>query len=133
MRARAIDHVAVVVEDLEAARRVYEALGFEESFRERVDEQGVEIVGMRAGDGTIELLRPTKDASALVRYRGDKASRLHHIAYRVDDIQAELARLKTLGMKLIDERPRRGARGNLIAFIHPSDTAGVLIEICQPP
>jgi methylmalonyl-CoA epimerase len=132
MDDRPLDHVAIVVADLAAAEAAYVALGFAVRYRERVDEQGVDIVGIRAGDSTIELLRPIGEDSPLHRYLGEKQSRLHHFAYRVTDIAAELAALKSKGVRLIDERPRRGAHGNLIAFIHPSDTGGTLIELCQP-
>jgi methylmalonyl-CoA epimerase len=132
MDDRPLDHVAIVVADLAAAEAAYIALGFAVRYRERVDEQGVDIVGIRAGDSTIELLRPIGEDSPLHRYLGEKQSRLHHFAYRVADIAAELAALKSHGVRLIDERPRRGAHGNLIAFIHPSDTGGTLIELCQP-
>lgn len=130
---RALDHVAIVVADLADAERRYASLGFTVRYRERVEDQGVDIVGMRAGDGSIELLRPVASDSPLVRYLGDKASRLHHFAYRVPDLDAELKRLTAQGVRLIDERPRRGAHGNLIAFIHPSETGGTLVELCQPP
>ncbi|HME81468.1 MAG TPA: methylmalonyl-CoA epimerase [Candidatus Eremiobacteraceae bacterium] len=128
-----LDHIALVVADLERSAALYASLGFEQRYRETVADQGVEIVGMRAGDSTIELLRPLSADSPLVRFLGDKESRLHHIAYRVADIDAELSRLRSHGVRLIDERPRRGAHGNLIAFIHPSATGDALIEICQPP
>ena len=126
-----IDHVALVVADLAGSEKLYASLGFEVAYRERVEDQGVDIVGLRAGQSTIELLKPLVEDSPLARYLGDKPSRLHHIAYGVADINTELARLADLGMKLIDERPRRGAHGNLIAFIHPSSTGGTLIEVCQ--
>jgi methylmalonyl-CoA epimerase len=132
MSERAIDHVALVVADLERSAALYVTLGFSERYRERVEEQGVDIVGMGSGDSTIELLKPLQPDSPLVRFLGDKPSKLHHVAYRVTDIEAELQRLKGLGVQLIDERPRRGAHGNLIAFIHPSATGGALIEVCQP-
>ena len=133
MDDRAIDHIALVVADLAASEALYLSLGFEVRYRERIEDQEVDIVGMSAGESTIELLRPLRDDSVLVRFLGDKPSRLHHLAYRVASIVDELVRLKALGMRLIDERPRRGAHGNLIAFIHPSATGGALIEICQPP
>lgn len=129
---RPIDHVAIVVADLDEAERRYVALGFAVRYRERVDEQGVDIVGMRAGDGSIELLKPLRPDSPLVRYLGDKPSRLHHFAYRVSDLAAELEQLVSRGVRLIDAKPRRGAHGNLIAFIHPSETGGTLVELCQP-
>jgi methylmalonyl-CoA epimerase len=127
-----LDHVALVVADLARSAALYESFGFSELYRETVGDQGVEIVGMRAGDSTIELLRPLSADSPLVKFLGNKESRLHHIAYRVPDIEAELARLKQSGVRLIDERSRRGAHGNLIAFIHPSAAGDVLIEVCQP-
>lgn len=132
MGGRPIDHVALVVADLAEAERTYAALGFSVRYRERVDDQGVDIVGMHAGDSTIELLKPFAEGSALDRFRGDKPSRLHHVAYRVVNLEAELRRLKDGGIRLIDERPRLGAHGNLVAFIHPSATGGTLIELCQP-
>lgn len=128
---RPIDHVALVVADLAASERLYVSLGFAACYRERVEEQGVDIVGMSAGDSTIELLKPISADSPLRQFLGDKPSRLHHLAYRVADIEAELARLRAAGIRLIDERARRGAHGNRIAFIHPSATGGTLIEVCQ--
>jgi len=128
-----IDHVAIVVQDLEVTLDLYtRALGFEQIYRETIEDQGVEAVGLKAGDSVIELLRPLDESSAIARYRGDAKSRLHHTAYRVPDIEAELARLKSSGIQLIDEKPRKGAHGNLIAFLHPKSTGGVLIELCQP-
>jgi methylmalonyl-CoA/ethylmalonyl-CoA epimerase len=132
MDDRPLDHVAVLVADMEAAEASYAALGFTVRYRERVDDQGVDIVGMHAGAATIELLKPLSDGSPLHRYLGDRPTRLHHFAYRVEDIAAEIERLRSRGVRLIDEKPRRGAHGNLIAFIHPSSTGGTLIELCQP-
>jgi len=129
---RPLDHVALVVADLDASEKAYAALGFAVRYRERVEEQGVDIVGLRAGEASIELLKPLDPASPLQRYLGDKPSRLHHFAYKVDDLAAELSALKAKGIRLIDDRPRRGAHGNLIAFLHPSATGGTLVELCQP-
>ena len=86
-----------------------------------------------AGDAIVELLRPLDPDSPIARFRGKAESKLHHTAYRVADIGAELARLKANGVRLIDEQPRKGAHGNTVAFLHPSSTGGVLIELCQPP
>lgn len=127
-----IDHVAIVVKDLEAALRFYtRTLGFEEVFREVVYDQGVETVGLRVGGSFVELLLPLDEDSPIARFRGDATTKLHHTAYRVDDIGAKLAELKAAGVRLIDEQPRRGAHGSLIAFLHPKATDGVLIELCQ--
>lgn len=127
-----IDHVAIVVKDLEAALRFYTStLGFKEIFREVVYDQGVETVGLEAGGSFVELLRPLDENSPVARYRGEAAAKLHHTAYRVSDIAATLAKLKSAGVRLIDEHPRQGARGSLVAFLHPKATDGVLIELCQ--
>ena len=128
-----IDHVAIVVKDLEATIRLYtQTLGFEQLYRETVEDQGIEAVGLKAGDSVIELLRPLDESSPIARYRGDAQTRLHHTAYRVGDIERELQRLREAGVRLIDEKPRKGAHGNRIAFLHPKSTGGVLIELCQP-
>ncbi|HEY6450260.1 MAG TPA: methylmalonyl-CoA epimerase [Candidatus Cybelea sp.] len=127
-----IDHVAIVVKDLEAALRFYTStLGFKEIFREVVYDQGVETVGLEAGGSFVELLLPLDENSPVARYRGEAAAKLHHTAYRVSDIAATLAKLKSAGVRLIDEHPRQGARGSLVAFLHPKATDGVLIELCQ--
>jgi methylmalonyl-CoA epimerase len=127
-----IDHVAIVVQDLEDTLRFYTGtLGFKEVYREVIYDQGVEAVGLEAGESFVELLLPLDEESPIARYRGDAATKLHHTAYRVSDIEATLTKLKAGGVRLIDERPRRGAHGNLIAFLHPKATGGVLIELCQ--
>jgi methylmalonyl-CoA/ethylmalonyl-CoA epimerase len=128
-----IDHVAVVVGDLEATIALYtQTFGFAQAYRETIADQGVEAVGIQMGDSIVELLRPLDPESAIAKFRGDAATKMHHIAYRVADIEAELARLKAGGIRLIDETPRRGAHGNTIAFLHPNSTGGVLTELCQP-
>lgn len=127
-----IDHVGIVVADLEAAVTMYtQTLGFSLVYRETLSDQGVEAVGLRSGESIIELLRPLDAASPIAAFRGTAASKLHHTAFRVQDINAELARLRAAGIRLIDEVPRRGAHGNTIAFLHPKSTGGVLIELCQ--
>lgn len=129
-----IDHVAIVVADLDSAIDLYTGtLGFRQIYRETITDQGVEAVGLEAGGSVIELLRPLDETSAIARYRGDAPMKLHHTAYRVDDLEAALADLKAKGVRLIDERPRNGAHGNRIAFLHPKSTGGVLIELCQLP
>ncbi len=128
-----LDHVAIVVKDLEGAIRLYATtLGFHQAYRETISEQGVEAVGMQAGESIVELLRPLNEDSPIARYRGQAQTKLHHTAYRVENLVSELARLKSAGVQLIDERPRKGAHGNTIAFLHPKSTGGVLIELCEP-
>ena len=127
-----IDHVAIVVADLDAAIELYtKTLGMPQLYRETISDQGVEAVGIRTGDSVIELLRPLDEASPIAAFRGTAATKMHHIAYRVADIVAELARLRDAGVRLIDETPRKGAHGNSIAFLHPKSTGGVLTELCQ--
>ena len=129
-----IDHVAIVVRDLDATVALYVGtLGFRQLYRETVADQGIEALGLEAGGSVIELLRPLDEQSPIAKFRGDAATKLHHTAYRVKDISSELARLKAAGVRLIDETPRKGAHGNTIAFLHPKSTGGVLIELCQPP
>jgi methylmalonyl-CoA/ethylmalonyl-CoA epimerase len=127
-----IDHVAIVVKDLDATLALYtKTLGFVQIYRETIADQGVEAVGLQAGESVIELLRPLDPKSPVAQFLGDAPTKLHHTAYRVSDLEAELARLKSAGIRLIDEHPRKGAHGNRIAFLHPKSTAGVLIELCQ--
>jgi methylmalonyl-CoA epimerase len=128
-----IDHVAIVVKDLEETLAFYtQTLGFREVYREIVSDQGIEAVGLEAGNSYVELIRPLDESSPIARYRGDAATKLHHTAYRVADIEAALSDLKAKGVRLIDEHARGGAHGSLIAFLHPKATGGVLIELCQP-
>jgi methylmalonyl-CoA epimerase len=127
-----IDHVAIVVADLETTIALYtQQLGFSELYREIVADQGIEAVGIACGDSVIELLRPLDEGSPIAKFRGEAATKMHHVAYRVGDIVAELARLKESGLRLIDETPRKGAHGNTIAFLHPKSTGGVLTELCE--
>ena len=127
-----LDHVAIVVKDLDATLDLYKrTLGFTQIYRETIADQGVEAVGLQAGDSVVELLLPLSDDSPVARYRGTAETKLHHTAYRVEDLPAALAALKHSGVRLIDETPRKGAHGNLIAFLHPHSTQGVLIELCQ--
>jgi methylmalonyl-CoA epimerase len=129
-----IDHVAIVVKDLESAVRLYtQTLGFKELYREVIYDQGVEAVGLKAGDSAIELLLPLDESSPIAAYRGTAETKLHHTAYRVSDLAATLRELEARGVRLIDRQPRKGAHGNLIAFLHPKSTGGVLVELCQPP
>ncbi|MBV9440427.1 MAG: methylmalonyl-CoA epimerase [Candidatus Eremiobacteraeota bacterium] len=127
-----IDHVAVAVKDLDRIAALYtQTLGFRQIYRETIGDQGVEALGLQVGDSVIELLRPLDEQNAVARWRGDHEARLHHIAYQVADLEAEIGRLKIAGCRMLDDTPRRGAHNNRIAFIHPSSTAGVLTELCQ--
>jgi len=128
-----IDHVAIVVKDLEATVRLYtQTLGFREVYREIVADQGIEAVGLEAGASFVELILPLDESSPIARFRGEAETKLHHTAYRVADLEASLRDLEAKGVRFIDRHARRGAHGNLIAFLHPKATGGVLIELCQP-
>lgn len=128
-----IDHVGVAVEDLEAAIAHYrDQLGLELVHRETVREQGVEAVLLDVGESHVELLSPLGPDTPVGKYLAKRGPGLHHVAYRVEDIEAALEELRAAGMRLIDESPRVGIRGSRVAFVHPASTGGVLTEIVQP-
>ena len=127
-----IDHVGIAVSNLDKACRFYEdVLGIKVVGTEEVVEQKVITAFIPVGDSEIELLAPTAPDSPIARFIEKRGEGIQHIALRVDDIEAELERLKAAGVRLIDENPRRGAGGTKIAFIHPKATGGVLLEISE--
>jgi methylmalonyl-CoA epimerase len=128
-----LDHVGIAVKDLGAALAFYrDALGLEIEPPEEVASQQVRAHFVPVGESKLELLEPTAPASAIAKYVDKRGPGLHHITLRVDDIDAAVAALKARGARLIDEQPRLGAEGALIAFIHPSAAHGVLVELKQP-
>jgi methylmalonyl-CoA epimerase len=128
-----IDHMGVAVEDLDAAIALYEK-SFEMDLvhRETVDSQGVEAVLLDVGDGHVELLAPLGPDTAVGKFLARNGQGLHHVAYAVHDIDAELPRLAAAGIELIDSAPRVGIRESRVAFLHPRSTGGVLTEIVEP-
>ena len=125
-----LDHVGIAVKDLNAALAFYrDALGLEIEQPEEVGSQRVRAHFVPVGDASVELLEPTSPDSVIARYVDKRGPGLHHITLRVDDIHAALARLKSHGVKLVDEQPRAGAEGALVAFVHPSSAHGVLVEL----
>ncbi len=128
-----LHHVAVVVADLEAALVRYAALGFAEGERFAVPEQSVEVVTFRAGPGYLELIQPTDPEGPIARFLQKRGEGLHHVGYRVPDLEAALARLQAAGVRLIDLAPRRGVHGWRIAFVHPESCLGVLTELVEAP
>jgi len=127
-----LDHIGIAVKDLHAALAFYrDALGLEIEAPEDVPSQHVRAYFVPVGDARLELLEATSAESPIAKSIEKRGPGLHHITLRVDDIHAALARLKARGTKLIDEQPRPGAEGSLIAFVHPSATGGVLIELKQ--
>jgi len=127
-----IDHVGIAVTDLEAGVAEYRRLlGVEPSHRERVDDQGVEEVLFPVGSSFIQLLGSLGADTPVGRSLERRGPGVHHVAYRVEDIDASLAHLRAEGTRLIDETPREGSRNTLIAFLHPAAMEGVLVELVQ--
>lgn len=127
-----LDHVGIAVDTLDGALPLFESLtGRKGSGRERVEAQGVELVFVGEGDGRLELLAPLSADSPVGRFLASRGPGLHHLAFRTDDIEAELRRLAAAGCRLIDEQPRPGAGGHRVAFLHPASTGGVLIELVE--
>jgi methylmalonyl-CoA/ethylmalonyl-CoA epimerase len=126
-----LHHVGIIVRDLDQAIARYEQLGFGAPARLRIADQGVEVATFAAGAGFIELVSPVVDEGGLVRYLESRGESVHHVAYAVDDIRMELARLDEEGFELIDREPRRGAHDWLVAFVHPRSCNGVLTELVQ--
>jgi methylmalonyl-CoA epimerase len=127
-----LDHVGIAVADLAAALAFYrDALGLEIEAPEDVPSQRVRAHFIPAGEAAIELLEATADDSPIAKYVEKRGPGLHHITLRVDDIRGALAQLKAKGVRLIDETPREGAHGSLVAFIHPASAHGVLVELKQ--
>ena len=128
-----IDHVGVAVDDLDGALRLYEGtFGMPVAHRETVEEQGVEAVLLDVGSTHVELLSPLGPDTPVGKFLDRKGPGLHHVAYRVDDIDAALASLRDEGVELIDSEPRTGIRNSRVAFVHPKATGSVLTEIVQP-
>jgi methylmalonyl-CoA/ethylmalonyl-CoA epimerase len=131
-----IEHIGIAVGDLNKAAKIFsDILGREPSGTEEVTDQKVRVVFFTSEDnpesGRIELLAPTEDGSSIKNYLDKRGEGLHHLALRVNNIEAKLAELKAKGYRLIDETPRLGAEGKKIAFIHPSSTGGILIELTE--
>jgi len=127
-----LDHIGIAVKDLQAALAFYrDALGLEIEDEEEVPSQQVRARFVPVGESRLELLEATAPESPIARYIDRRGPGLHHITLRVDDIAAALARLTARGVRLIDEQPRPGAEGSLIAFVHPESTGGVLVELKQ--
>ena len=129
-----IDHIAIVVDDIEASLGFWrDTLGLDLSHVLDVPEQQATIAFLPTGGSEVELVQPTTSDSGLARYRAKRGPGIHHICFEVDDIVQTLADLKARGVRLIDETPKAGAEGKLLAFIHPESTNGVLIELYQLP
>ena len=131
MKAR-LDHIGIAVKDLQQALAFYrDALGLHVDAPEEVVTQRVRAHFIPVGEPALELLEATASDSAIAKYLEKRGPGIHHITLRVDDIHAALAQLKARNVRLVDEQPRPGAEGKLVAFIHPSSAHGVLVELCQ--
>ena len=127
-----IDHIGIAVKSLTDAVKVYEdALGLKVGGYDQVDEQGVRVAMLNIGESRIELLEPTGPQSPIEKFMTKRGEGIHHIAITVDNIEQTLNQLKAAGVRLVDNEPRRGAHNTRIAFIHPSSTHGVLLELVQ--
>jgi methylmalonyl-CoA/ethylmalonyl-CoA epimerase len=124
-----LHHVGIVVADLDAAEERYRRLGFTGGERFEMPAQGVVAVTFHAGAGVVELIQPTDPDGPIGRFMAKRGEGMHHVAYRVDDLQGTLDRLAASGARLIDTEPRVGAHGWRIAFVHPESCAGVLTEL----
>lgn len=127
-----ISHIAIAVEDLEVAEKAFETLiGNKVELIEEVPDQKVRVGLIPVGESRIELAGPTDPSSTISKFIQKHGEGIHHICFEVENIKSELSRLKAAGFQIIDEQPRLGADGHLIAFIHPRTTGGVLVELSE--
>lgn len=127
-----VDHIGIAVKDLEKALKFYEEiLGLKCEGTEVVEEQKVKVAFLPMGDTEVELLESTEPNGPIAKYIEKRGEGIQHIAYRVDNIEKAIEEMKEKGIRMIDEKPRYGAGGAKIAFAHPKDTYGVLIELCE--
>jgi methylmalonyl-CoA epimerase len=127
-----IDHIGVAVEDLDAAVELYrDRFAMREQHRETVEEFGVDAVLLEVGESHVELLRPLSDDTAVGRFLARSGPGMHHVAYGTDDIDGALERARAVGLRLLDEEPRRGIQDSRVAFLHPKATGGVLTELVE--
>lgn len=127
-----IDHIGIATNGIDDAARFYrDSLGLEVAEIEEVASQKVRVAMLPLGESRIELLEPTSADSPISKFLAKRGPGIHHVAVRVEDIRAALSELKGKGARLIDEEPRVGAGGCLVAFIHPSSTGGVLLELVE--
>ena len=127
-----IEHIGIAVKDLEAANKTYQAvMGAEPYKMETVESEGVTTSFFKVGVCKIELLAGTRPDSPISKFIEKRGEGIHHMAFYVDDIEAEIERLKKEGFRLLNEQPKPGADNKLVAFMHPKDANGVLVELCQ--
>jgi methylmalonyl-CoA/ethylmalonyl-CoA epimerase len=127
-----IEHIGIAVADLEKSNELFKNLLGKAHFKtEKVEGEGVETSFFQVGETKVELLQATRSDSAIAKYIDRKSEGVHHIAFAVEDILAEVARLKEAGFEILNETPKEGADNKLVVFLHPRSTNGVLVELCQ--
>lgn len=127
-----IDHIGVATHNLEEVRKIFQdVLGLKPVFEEVVPDQKVKVLGFQIGESTIEFLEPVSEDSPISKFLEKRGPGLHHLAVKVDNVEKTLEAFKNKQLKLIDEKPRTGAEGKLIAFVHPKSTGGILLELSQ--
>jgi methylmalonyl-CoA/ethylmalonyl-CoA epimerase len=124
-----VHHIAIAVQSIAAALPAFDALGLTVTHTEEVEGQGVRVAVLPVGETWLELVEPTNPTGAVARFLQRQGEGIHHICFEVDDLEATLAQLKEHGLRLVDDKPRQGAGGARIAFVHPSSTHGALIEL----
>ena len=127
-----IEHIGIAVTDIDASNKVFEKVFGKENYKsEKVESEGVVTSFFQIGENKIELVSATNSDSPIHKYLSKNREGMHHIAFDVEDISSEMQRLKKEGIRLLNESPKQGADNKLICFLHPKDTNGVLIELCQ--
>jgi len=127
-----IEHIGIAVSDIEKSNKVFEKIFGKENYKsEKVESEGVVTSFFQIGENKIELVSATSSDSSLHKYLSKNREGMHHIAFDVEDIYSEMQRIKKEGIRLLNESPKKGADNKLICFLHPKDTNGVLIELCQ--
>jgi methylmalonyl-CoA/ethylmalonyl-CoA epimerase len=132
MKIKRIAHLGIAVKDLDAPKQLYgQNLGLTLKGEEVVEAQKVKVSFIQVGEASLELLLPTAGDSPVAKFLENKGEGFHHLALEVEDIEAAVAELKAMGVRLIDEKPREGAHGSKVAFLHPKATFGLLVELVQ--
>jgi methylmalonyl-CoA/ethylmalonyl-CoA epimerase len=127
-----VEHIGIAVKDIKASSSLYETLLGVPCYKtELVPSESVQTAFFQVGDSKIELLSATEENSVIANFIANKGEGIHHIAFEVDDIVKEMARLKAEGFTLLNEQPKKGADNKLVCFVHPKGTSGVLIELCM--
>ena len=129
---RKIEHIGIAVQDIEASNKVFTKIFGKKSYKsESVESESVITSFFQVGESKIELVAATNQDSPLAKYLTKNREGMHHIAFDVADIKAEMKRLQSEGIRTLNDQPKKGADNKLICFLHPKDTNGVLIELCQ--